>query len=599
MLVTSAINEGRTADFLRQVAPDIVLVNGTQLLRAPVLELIPAIRHGIINLHTGLSPYSRGANCNLYMLMEGHPELVGVTVHHIDPGIDSGDIILSAHVPMQPDDNVETIEVRSFQVGIELLIEAARRLEAGTAPRVPQWEKGKLFLRRTGYVYEPWQRLMANRRIARGLVRDYLADQARRDGAVRVVRGSSHEPAGAGRQPGGGPAVPAAVGSPLAAAPAGKVLCLLYHRVDEPGREPFLDRFGVPPIPPEELAAELGVLQRRGARFLTYADLRAGRFPTGSEFGVIVSFDDGLRCNYEEGMDVLQGLGIPAVFFQSTAMDAGGELVWEHALYWYGAHPTLAPRLEQLARQRLDLPADLEGAALIARLRDGTPVVRVRELLAELAEHWGTAGELAAAAERLYPSGEHLRRAREAGHELGSHGHHHVPRCNISPEAFEEELSRSAAELEQVLGEAPGPSPTPSTAICPATRKSAAATISRWPPSTPPWSPPPARPWTCPASPGRGPTPTGCAAAAGSAPEHWPGRGDRVWIPSTLRWPGPWPCSTGPSASPRFRPSCRTGGTGWCSAPCCWRTPACPCPARPSPCWRATRPAAASCRCSG
>jgi hypothetical protein len=123
------------------------------------------------------------------MLMEGHPELVGVTVHHIDPGIDSGDIILSARVPMQPDDDVETIEVRSFDVGIELLIEAARRLEAGTAPRVPQWEKGKLFLRRTGYIYEPWQRLMANRRIARGLVRDYLADQARRDGAARVVRG--------------------------------------------------------------------------------------------------------------------------------------------------------------------------------------------------------------------------------------------------------------------------------------------------------------------------------------------------------------------------------------------------------------------------
>lgn len=189
VLVTAAINEERSADFLRQVAPDIVLVNGTQLLRAPVLELIPAIRHGIVNLHTGLSPYSRGANCNLYMLLEGHPELVGVTVHHIDPGIDSGDIILSAHVPMQPDDDVETIEVRSFQVGIELLIEAARRLEAGTAPRVPQWEKGKLFLRRTGYVYEPWQRLLANRRIARGLLRTYLADQGRRDGAVRVVRG--------------------------------------------------------------------------------------------------------------------------------------------------------------------------------------------------------------------------------------------------------------------------------------------------------------------------------------------------------------------------------------------------------------------------
>jgi peptidoglycan/xylan/chitin deacetylase (PgdA/CDA1 family) len=235
----------------------------------------------------------------------------------------------------------------------------------------------------------------------------------------------------------------------------GKVLGLLYHRVDRPGREPFLDRFGVPPIPPGDLAVELGVLRRRGARFLTYADLRAGRFPSGSEFGVIVSFDDGLRCNYEEGMEVLRSLEIPAVFFQSTAMDAGGELVWEHALYWYGAHPRLAPRLAELARQRLDLPADLEGAALIARLRDGTPVVRVRELLAELAERFDTAAELAAAAARLYPSAEHLRRAREAGHELGSHGHHHVPRCSISTEAFELELSRSAARLQRVLGEAP------------------------------------------------------------------------------------------------------------------------------------------------
>ncbi|WP_216920827.1 polysaccharide deacetylase family protein [Synechococcus sp. CCAP 1479/9] len=235
----------------------------------------------------------------------------------------------------------------------------------------------------------------------------------------------------------------------------GKVLCLLYHRVEEPGRVPFLDRFGVPPIPPDELAAELGFLRRHGARFLTYADLRAGRFPSAEEFAVIVSFDDGLRCNYEEGMDVLQALGIPAVFFQSTGMLAGGELVWEHALYWYGAHPTYAPRLEELARRRLGLPADLGGAALIARLRDATPVARVRDLLAELAERWGTAGELVAAAVGLYPSEAHLRRARDAGHEIGSHGHHHVPRCNISPAAFEQELVRSSAVLGGVLGEAP------------------------------------------------------------------------------------------------------------------------------------------------
>ncbi len=235
----------------------------------------------------------------------------------------------------------------------------------------------------------------------------------------------------------------------------GKVMCLLYHRVDRPGRLPFLDRFGVPPIAPEELRAELAFLQRRGARFLTFADLRRGRFPAAGEFGVIVSFDDGLLSNYQEGLEVLEALGIPAVFFQSSGMFAGGELVWEHTLYWYGAHPTLASPLEDLAHQHLGLPDDLVGEALIATLRDRTPVARVRELLAAMAERFDTAAERAAAAERIYPSQDHLRQALAAGHEVGSHGHHHLPRCNITAAEFEAELSRSAALLGRVLGEAP------------------------------------------------------------------------------------------------------------------------------------------------
>jgi hypothetical protein len=58
---------------------------------------------------------------------------------------------------------------------------------AGRAARVPQWEKGKLFLQRTGYRYEPWQRLEANRRLEGGLLAEYLADREARDAAVRLV----------------------------------------------------------------------------------------------------------------------------------------------------------------------------------------------------------------------------------------------------------------------------------------------------------------------------------------------------------------------------------------------------------------------------
>jgi methionyl-tRNA formyltransferase len=189
LLETANINTAEVAEFVRRQSPDLVVVNGTQLLRAPLLALIPHIRFGIINLHTGLSPYSRGGNCNLYMLLESHPELVGVTVHHIDAGIDSGDIVLSAQVPMEPGDCYEMIDARSFHLGIELLIAAIGQLAAGLAAGVPQWEQGKLFLRRTGYVYEPSQRLAVNRLLERGLIRDYLAEKKVRDAGVRLVGG--------------------------------------------------------------------------------------------------------------------------------------------------------------------------------------------------------------------------------------------------------------------------------------------------------------------------------------------------------------------------------------------------------------------------
>jgi methionyl-tRNA formyltransferase len=181
------INAPEAVAFVEAQRPDIVLVNGSNLLRKPMLGLIPKIPLGIINLHTGLSPYSRGGNCNLFMLLEGRPERVGITVHHINPGIDSGDIILSAQVPMTVADNYEMVDIRTFDTGIEALLQCARELSEGTAARVPQWESGKLFLRRTGYVYEPYHRLVANRLLARGLVRDYLADKVHRDVGIRTV----------------------------------------------------------------------------------------------------------------------------------------------------------------------------------------------------------------------------------------------------------------------------------------------------------------------------------------------------------------------------------------------------------------------------
>jgi methionyl-tRNA formyltransferase len=181
------INAPEAVAFVGRASPDIVCINGTNLLREPMLSLAPRARHGFVNLHTGLAPYSRGGNCDLFMLLEGRPELVGITVHYIDKGIDSGDIIITARPDLAPDDTCETIEAKSFRLGIDMMLLAVRQIAERRAERVRQWEEGKLFLKRTGYVYEPHHRVRVNRMLADGLIADYLAHRAARDRGIRLV----------------------------------------------------------------------------------------------------------------------------------------------------------------------------------------------------------------------------------------------------------------------------------------------------------------------------------------------------------------------------------------------------------------------------
>ncbi len=235
----------------------------------------------------------------------------------------------------------------------------------------------------------------------------------------------------------------------------GKVHCLLYHRVDRPGQVPFLDRFGVPPIPPGELAEELAFLQDRGAQFLTFADLRAGRFPAPDEFGVIVSFDDGFADNYRHGLPVLDDLGIRCTLFQSTALVEATTLIWEHALYWFGSDPRRAAQLRDAAHARIPGCAGREGDDLVTFLREEVPIPAVEELLAELRRTSGEEGAMGDLARSLYPRREDLVQAHCRGHEIGSHGHRHYPRRSLTAEAFEGELDRSRERLGQLLGEPP------------------------------------------------------------------------------------------------------------------------------------------------
>lgn len=237
----------------------------------------------------------------------------------------------------------------------------------------------------------------------------------------------------------------------------GRVLCLLYHRVAERTVDDPLAGYGVPPITPQELAAELQFLSRQGARFLRFSDLRAGPFPGPDQLAVIVSFDDGFACNYGAALEVLEALGIAATIFQSSAMLRGNPLIWEHILYVIWSDPSLLAQLHGRLLQQPPWPGleSLSPGALLAALRDRTPLQLLEPLLQSCIPLLGGEAALIERGERLYPSAQQLQQAQASGHEIGSHGHQHLPRHSISPERFSRDLQASHQTLTRILGKPP------------------------------------------------------------------------------------------------------------------------------------------------
>lgn len=223
----------------------------------------------------------------------------------------------------------------------------------------------------------------------------------------------------------------------------GKVTCFLYHRVGE--SHEFLDRGG-PPIIVAELERDLQLLRGLRAIFLTFEDLRNGRFPTADEIGAIICFDDCFGGNYTIGAPLLERLGIRATFFQVTSLIDSDRLLWEHALYWHTRDDTHAKRFAELARQFFDVPPDP-----VEFLRECVAPDRLEPLL----DAAGPAEEMSDMARALYPTSEQLRQARRQGHEIGSHGHRHFKRANIDADVFESELATSSAAIEAAIGEMP------------------------------------------------------------------------------------------------------------------------------------------------
>jgi methionyl-tRNA formyltransferase len=115
--------------------PDIIVVMAYgQILPRDVLE-IPKI--ACLNLHASLLPRWRGA-APIQAAIAGDDPETGITVMHMDEGLDTGDILLQHRVDIRSNDTGGSLHERLAQIAPEALLESLRLLATNAAPRIPQ-----------------------------------------------------------------------------------------------------------------------------------------------------------------------------------------------------------------------------------------------------------------------------------------------------------------------------------------------------------------------------------------------------------------------------------------------------------------------------
>jgi methionyl-tRNA formyltransferase len=121
--------------YFERIAPDcVVIIAYGQIIPA---KLIAIPRLGWINLHASLLPKYRGAAPINWAILNGET-VTGITTMQIDPGLDTGPMLLRTELPVGPDETAPELYARLAQAGAPLLVETLRSIERGDIRAEPQ-----------------------------------------------------------------------------------------------------------------------------------------------------------------------------------------------------------------------------------------------------------------------------------------------------------------------------------------------------------------------------------------------------------------------------------------------------------------------------
>jgi methionyl-tRNA formyltransferase len=124
-----------TQGFLSGFQPDVIAVVAYGHIFPPWMIDLP--RLGCVNLHASLLPKYRGAAPIPWAIVEGE-RITGVSTMKMDPGLDTGDVLLQRQIEIADEDTTETLSERMSALGARLMVETLDALDRAEITPRPQ-----------------------------------------------------------------------------------------------------------------------------------------------------------------------------------------------------------------------------------------------------------------------------------------------------------------------------------------------------------------------------------------------------------------------------------------------------------------------------
>lgn len=132
--VEALLTTAEQLDLVHQLEPDLLVSAGFRHIVPEEILEVPDL--GAVNVHKSYLPYNRGANPNVWSIVEDAP--AGISIHYMTPDVDAGPIVDRRRVPVRPDDTGRDLYERLEAEQIDQFQSVWPSICDGTVETVPQ-----------------------------------------------------------------------------------------------------------------------------------------------------------------------------------------------------------------------------------------------------------------------------------------------------------------------------------------------------------------------------------------------------------------------------------------------------------------------------